>query len=149
MPRLNLGINFSKTSYFSTKLSDSAKNFTFGGGTKIGNYFDLSFSWNNYSYANEKTVNEAGARKIANSPLLQQLSSSPKSSIDGTLTIYPQDFWQIYYSANTTVDLLKNTAGSRTIGLNFTLFENWNFDLSKENTSEDIDYSSFSLGYYF
>lgn len=149
VPRLNLGLTFSRTAYIATKLSDSARNFNFGGGAKFGQNVDISFSYNGYSYANERLIGAAGPRRIANNPLLQNLSTSPQSSLSGTLTIMPNDYWQIYYSANSTVDLLKNTAGSRTIGLNFILFENWNLDLSKETTSDNIYYSAVSLRYYF
>lgn len=149
VPRLNFGWSFSNTAYFSTKLRDNTKDLTFGGGASLGKNIDISFSWDNYSYSNEQNLRDAGPRKIANNPLLAQLSSSPKASQSGTLTLSPTDFWQLYYTSSLTIDLLNNIAGSRTAGMNFTLFESWNLDISKETTSDNTDYSAMSLGYYF
>jgi hypothetical protein len=149
IPRLNFGGSFSNTSYFSTKLRDNAKDLTFGGGAALGKNIDVSFSWDSYSYTNEQNLRDAGPRKIANNPLLAQLSTSPRSLQSGTLTIIPNDFWQLYYTSSLTIDLLNNIAGSRTTGMNFTLFEDWNLDISKETTSDNTDYSAISLGYYF
>ncbi len=149
VPRASAGARFSKTSYLAQKLEEGSTNLSAGLGTSIGSLFDISGVWNGYSYRNEAAVKEATPGRLARNLVLQDLSSSPKSSLDGTFTYYMTDMVQLYYGANTTIDLLGERADSRTVGITLYFFDSLSIDLNNELTDRDTSYSSVTCGYSF
>jgi hypothetical protein len=150
VPRGSVGLNFSNTKFISENYSDTARGISLGAGLQVGSHIDLAVDWEGYSYSSDETLKTKSPRNVTRLSSFSLSSTSPRSSLGGTLTLIPlTDVLQVYYRVQRTLDVSGEIVRTTVVGVDLALLEFWRVGANKENISDGSEYSTVSVGFSF